>query len=163
MHLTRGGSKIYPKGADFKNKVRTFLGRPNWFSELSQITIKTLFWQNFQKKRFEALSRKCPKHKNLVFFGARSPSKLEYFGAEDAFGEILVSQKWISQNSTNGGPFGSAGGPIPEGGRAVRQTLLLLPPNSAPAFNYKLFLWIFITDLESSQGKEDKSFSARIH
>ena len=47
------------------------------------------------------------------------PSNLVYFGAKGAFRDILrsVNQKGISQNSLKGGPFGSAGGRIPEKGR----------------------------------------------
>ena len=55
------------------------------------------------------------------FFGAGSPSKLVYIGAKGAFRKILgsVGQKWISEKVSKGGPFGSAGGRIPEG-RGVR-------------------------------------------
>ena len=28
-----------------------FLGRPNWFSELSQINVKTLYWPTFRRRR----------------------------------------------------------------------------------------------------------------
>ena len=46
-------------------------------------------------------------------------SKLVHIGAKVASRKTLMSvgQKWISQNSTKDGPFGSAGGPIPESGR----------------------------------------------
>ena len=56
--------------------------------------------------------------KKLRFFGARSPSKLVYIGAEGAFRKILgsVRQKWISEKVSKGGPFGLAGGRIPGGG-----------------------------------------------
>ena len=56
--------------------------------------------------------------KKSRFFGARSPSKLVYIEAEGAFRKILgsVGQKWISEKVSKGGPFGSAGGRIPEGG-----------------------------------------------
>ena len=49
-------------------------------------------------------------------------------GAKGALRKILrsVSQKWISQNSTKGGLFGSAGGQIPEEGHPPP-----LPPKSA--------------------------------
>ena len=59
--------------------------------------------------------------------GARSPSKLVYIGAEGAFRKILgsVGQKWISEKVSKGGPFGSAGGRIPEGGGGR-------PPNAPP-------------------------------
>ena len=67
--------------------------------------------------------------KNSVFFGARSPSKLVYIGAKGAFRKILgsVCEKWISEKVSKGGPFGSAGGRIPEGGRPPPP-----PPKSAP-------------------------------
>ena len=54
----------------------------------------------------------------MRFFGARSPSKIAYIGAKGAFRKILgsVGQKWISEKVSKGGPFGSAGGQIPEGG-----------------------------------------------
>ena len=42
---------------------------------------------------------------------------LVYIGAKGAFRKILgsVGQKWISEKVSKGGPFGSAGGRIPEG------------------------------------------------
>ena len=51
--------------------------------------------------------------KKLRFFLARAPpSKLVYIDTKGAFRKNLgsVSQKWIAQNSTKRGPFGSAGG-----------------------------------------------------
>ena len=59
--------------------------------------------------------------KIAFFFGARSPSKLAYIGAEGAFRKFLgsVGQKRISEKVSKGGPFGSAGGRIPEGGGGV--------------------------------------------
>ena len=60
---------------------------------------------------------------NCFFFGARSPSKLVYIGAEGAFRKILgsVGQKWISEKVSKGGLFGSAGDRIPERGRPQSQ------------------------------------------
>ena len=48
----------------------------------------------------------------------RRLSKLAYIGLKGASRNISrsVNQKWISQNRTKGGPIGSAGGRIPEGG-----------------------------------------------
>ena len=71
--------------------------------------------------------------KKMRFFGARSPSKIAYIGAEGAFRKILgsVGQKWISEKVSKGGPFGSAGGQIPEGGRPPPPPRT--PPKSAPA------------------------------
>ena len=71
----------------------------------------------------------------MRFFGARSPSKIAYIGAKGAFRKILgsVGQKWISEKVSKGGPFGSAGGQIPEG-EGVRPP----PPKSAPASNHKM-------------------------
>ena len=145
---SRGGSRIFSReGWIFEkfSKILTtffFLGRPNWFFELSQSTVLRLFWQNFlrrrqifektvKKNRFWALFEKFWQ-KNCVFFGARSPSKLVYIGAEGAFRKILgsVRQKWISEKVSKGGPFGSAGGRIPEGGGGgVR------PPAPPPPLN----------------------------
>ena len=121
-------SRCYKSGADlgfsrggliFKkiSKILTtfFLGRPNRFFELSQSTILPLFWQNFlcrrqilkknsQKSRFWALFAKILTKKSR-FFGAGSPSKLVYIGAEGAFRKILgsVCQKWISEKVSKGG------------------------------------------------------------
>ena len=67
----------------------------------------------------------------MRFFGARSPSKIAFIGAEGAFRKVLgsVGQKWISEKVSKGGPFGSAGGQIPEGGRPPPPPP---PPKSAP-------------------------------
>ena len=56
--------------------------------------------------------------KELRFFGARCPLKLVYIGAEGAFKNFFKvrPQEWILENSRQGGPFGSGGGRIPEGG-----------------------------------------------
>ena len=71
----------------------------------------------------------------MRFFGARSPSKIAFIGAEGAegaFRKILgsVSQKWIFEKASKGGPFGSAGGQIPEGAGASAPPRP--PPKSAP-------------------------------
>ena len=57
----------------------------------------------------------------------RRLSKLAYIGLKGASRNISrsVNQKWISQNRTKGGPIGSAGGRIPEGGG--------VPPKSSVA------------------------------
>ena len=62
---------------------------------------------------------------HLRFFGACSPSKIAYIGAKGAFRKILgsVGQKWISEKVSKGGPFGSAGGQIPERGEGVVEHL----------------------------------------
>ena len=56
--------------------------------------------------------------KSRFFFGARFPSNLVYIGAQGAFRKILgsVGKNWISEKVSKGGPFGSTGGRIPEGG-----------------------------------------------
>ena len=125
---TRGGSRIFSRGGGriFKknSKILTtfFLGRPNWFLELSQSTFLPTFWLNFLRRR--QISEKTVKKavfghflknfdkKIAFFFGARSPSKLVYIGTKGAFRKILgsVGQKWISEKVSKGGPFGSAGG-----------------------------------------------------
>ena len=148
--LTRGGSRIFSRGGRiFKkfSKILTtfffFLGRPNWFFELSQSPYfapilakfsapQANFWKNSQKAVFGNFLKNFDK-KIAFFFGARSPSKLVYIGAEGAFRKILgsVRQKWISEKVSKGGPFGSAGGRIPEGG-GVRPPPTRPPPKSAP-------------------------------
>ena len=65
----RGGSKIFSRGGGgriFKkfSKILTtfvFLGRPNWFFELSQSTVLPLLWQNFLRRRqsFEKTVKKA--------------------------------------------------------------------------------------------------------
>ena len=92
------------------------------------------FKKTVKKSRFWALFEKFWQ-KNRVFFGARSPSKLEYIDAKSAFRKVLgsVGQKWISEKVSKGGPFGSAGGWIPEEGGNVRKTAP--PPKPAPGFN----------------------------
>ena len=89
-------------------------------------TVLPQFWLNFLRRRqiFKKTVKKAVfghflkifDKKNRVFFGARSPSKLVYIGAKGAFRKILgsVGQKWISDKVSKGGPFGSAGGRIPE-------------------------------------------------
>ena len=44
-----------------------FLVRPNWFSELSQITIKTPFWPNFLR-RMQIFEKNRPRKTFLGFF-----------------------------------------------------------------------------------------------
>ena len=87
------------------------------------------FWKNSQKSRFWALFEKFWQ-KNRVFFGARSPSKLVYIGAKGALRKTLgsVGQKWSSEKVSKGGPFGSAGGRIPEGGGGRGFVRLPAPP-----------------------------------
>ena len=67
-------------------------------------------------------------YKKLRFLGARSPLKLVYNGIQGAFRKIFGSacQKSISQKSTKGRFFGSAGGRILEGGASAH------PSKSAP-------------------------------
>ena len=64
--------------------------------------------------------------KKLRFFGTHALSKLISIGAKGAFRKILgsVGQKWISEKVPKGGPFGLAGGRIPEEGG--------LPPPAPP-------------------------------
>ena len=54
--LYRRGSRNFSRGADFQKSFENFddlffLERPNWFFELSQTTIKTLFWPIFLRRR----------------------------------------------------------------------------------------------------------------
>ena len=121
MSMTRGGSFSRGGGGRIFKKISKilttfFLGQPNWFFELSQSTVLPLFWQYFLRRRqiFEKTVKKQKKAVKKQF--ARSPSKLVYIGAEGPFRKILgsVGQKWISEKVSKGGPFGSAGGRIPE-------------------------------------------------
>ena len=70
------------------------------FSRHSQKTMKRLFWQKFLRCR-QMLTKKSG------FFGACSPSKLEYSRANGAFRKILelVGQKWMSEIITEGDTF----------------------------------------------------------
>ena len=101
-----------------------------------------VLWQNFLRHRqiFEKTVKKAVfghflknfDKKIAFFFGARSPSKLVYIGAKGALRKTLgsVGQKWISEKVSKGGPFGSAGGQIPEGGGGFFR--LPAPPKSTP-------------------------------
>ena len=120
--LCRGGSRIFSRGGGggFKKKFENlddlfFLGRPNSFFELSQSSVLPPFWLNFLHRRqiFEKIVKKVVfghflknfDKKIAFFFGAGSPSKLVYIGAEGAFRKILgsVGQKWISEKVSKGG------------------------------------------------------------
>ena len=76
-----------------------------------QKAILGTFWKMFTKK-----SRFC---------GARALLKISIYWRQKRLKKNfrVRHQKCISKNSTKGGPFGSAGGRIPEGGGCVR-----LPP-----------------------------------
>ena len=134
--IIRGGSRIFSRGggADFRKIFQNFDDLFFFFRSTKLIfwalpkhcfapilakfsAPQANFWKNSQKSRFWALFEKVWQ-KNCVFFGARCPPKLVYIGAEGAFRKILgsVRQKWISEKVSKGGPFGSAGGRIPEGG-----------------------------------------------
>ena len=135
VQCSKGGSRIFSRGgADFQKSFQnfdlfSFLGRPNRFFELSQSTVLPLFWRNFLRRReiFEKRVKKavfghCLKNfdkKNRFFLARAPPPNLVYIGAKGAFRKILgsVGQKWISEKVSKGGPFGSAGGRIPEGGK----------------------------------------------
>ena len=122
--ICRGGSRIFSRGgADFQSTVfpllwQKFLRRRQIFEKTVKKAVFGHFLKNFDKKI-------------AFFFGARSPSKLVYIGAKGAFRKILgsVGQKWISEKVSKGGPFGSAGGRIPEKGASAPSPP---PPKSAP-------------------------------
>ena len=127
-----------------------FLGRSNWFFELFR---RQVFEKTVKKNVFGHFLKNFDK-KNRVFFGARSPSKLIYIGAQGAFRKYLgtVGQKWICEKLSKGGPFGSAGGRIPEQ-RASAPT----PPPPPPPLNPPLLFCIldfidFFATLCLSQG-----------
>ena len=131
MNLHRGGSRIFSRGG----------GGGRIFKKSSKI-LTTFFFRSTTKLIFRALPKHCfapilakfkkkqskkpffwhflknVDKKIAFFFGARSPSKLVYIGAQGAFRKIVgsVGQKWISEKVSVGGPFGSSRGRIPEGG-----------------------------------------------
>ena len=48
-----GADQVFSRDADlkkFEKLVELFLGRLNWYSELSQITRKSPFWPNFLRR-----------------------------------------------------------------------------------------------------------------
>ena len=85
LGISRGGD--FQK--NFKNFVDLFfLNRPNWFSEVLQITIKTPIWPSFPRRMqiFEKRSKTAflgtfwkMLTKKSRFFGARSPFKTSIF------------------------------------------------------------------------------------
>ena len=82
LGFSRGGFRFSKK----KTILLTFfLGRPNWFSELSYITIKNPFWPNFlgRRQNFEKTGQK------VAFFGARSPLKVSIYWRQNAFRKFL--------------------------------------------------------------------------
>ena len=83
--------------------------------------------------------------KKSRFFGARSASELVFIGAKGALRKILVSvgQKWISEKVSKGGPFGSAGGRIPEGGGGGA---------SAPGADSTLPVFVFKSETDNFNG-----------
>ena len=105
------------------NFVYFFVGRANWFSELSQSTKKPCCEQNFSAAG-NILKKKAKKAflgtfwkfltKKLRFLARSPPLNLVYIGAEGSFRKRDCQPKWISQNSSKGGPFVSSGGRIPE-------------------------------------------------
>ena len=80
LGFSRGGRRIFKK---FSKILTTFffLGRSDWFSELSQSSKKTLFWPNFLRRRqfFEKKVKKAVfghfenLTKKIAFFLARGP------------------------------------------------------------------------------------------
>ena len=74
LRKTRGGSRIFLRGGWFSKTMATFfLGRPNWFSELSQTTIRTLIWPNFLRR--SPIFEKRPKKAFLGTFWKISTKK----------------------------------------------------------------------------------------
>ena len=83
----RSGFRIFSR-ADFQKKwkfCRHFLSRSNWFPELSQSTIKTPFLPKLRLFVWHILENVEQKWR---FFGARSPSKLVYIGAEEGLEKL---------------------------------------------------------------------------
>ena len=105
---TRRGSRIFSRG-DFQT---FFLGWSNWFFELTKITVNTPLWPNLlRRKVFLAIFWQILT-KNVRFFGSRFSLKISInWRQRRLYKKCRVrQQKWVSQNSTEHGPFGSAGG-----------------------------------------------------
>ena len=92
------------------------------------------FWPNFLRCRHQNFEKTDPKYVFRIFFGkcllrncvflARAPpapSKLVFLGAKGTFRKVegSCSQKWISENCTNGESFESAGVESLRGGRPL--------------------------------------------
>ena len=91
-------------------------------------------WKTGQKRRFRHFLEKVDQ--KIAIFRRARPLKISIFGA---FRKILasVSQKWISQNSTKGGPFGSAWDQIPDKGSGC------IPPH--PQIRPCIVAWFYWT------------------
>ena len=117
----RGGSRIFSSlegGGDFQKIVENFV---EFFFELCQSTVLSLFWPNFlhrrqnfektfQKRRFWALFGKFwPKY--CVFSTRAHPFKTSIYWRQRRFYKFfrVHHQKWISQNSTKRVPLGRQG------------------------------------------------------
>ena len=106
-----------------------------------QSTKKSLFWPKLLRRRQNCEQKQAKKAlfgnflpKKSLFFRRALPLKLSVDWSRKNLGSI--SQNWISQNSSKGGPFGSAGGRIPKSA-----------PKSAPATariraKPRTFFWI---------------------
>ena len=139
LGFSRGGGRIFKKISKILTTFFFFRSTKLIFRALPKHCFAPIlakfsapqanFWKKKVKKPFLGTFWKILTKKNRVFFGARSPSKLVYIGAKGAFRKILgsVGQQWISEKVSKGGPFGSAGGRIPEGEASAP-----LPPLNPP-------------------------------
>ena len=141
---------IYQQSCYFLNRVWSvaYLGFSRGWERIFQIISKNLSTFFLFLRFIKLIFRGLPSHPRdtyLAIFSAllakvwkktgqkrRSPLKISIYWREGSFRKFLVSvsQKLISQNSTKGGPFSSAGVRIP-GGRVH-------PP--PPPFNPPLVL-----------------------
>ena len=106
--------------------------------------ISAKFCGKFLKKQSKAVFETFLKNfdqKIAFFFGARSPSKLVYIGANGAFRKILgsVGQKWISEKVSKGDPLGRQGVESLKGGVRPPPSFPLNPPLITYFFQSLLF------------------------
>ena len=137
--------KYVRRGGGFSKKSWNFswllLGRPNWFFELSQITLKTLFWPNFLRRG--QLFQKTVQKAFLGTFWKISTKKLRFSARAPALNLVYISafrkiwrsviQKWISQYSTKGDHLSR---------QAVKSLRRGPPPPPPPKKKNPVLVWV---------------------
>ena len=120
LGFSRGGGRIFKK---FSKILTTFFFRSTKliFRALPKHCFAPIlakfsapqanFWKNSQKSRFWALFEKF--WQKIAFFWRALPLKNSIYWRRS------VGQKGISEKVSKGGPFGSAGGRIPEEGASA--------------------------------------------
>ena len=118
--VSRGGSRVFSRGAEFSKTFKNHFFR---FTKLIYRTLADPILTNFFGHFLKNLDKQI-----AFFFGARSPSKLVYIGANVAFNQVLgsVGQKWTFKKYQRDP---RAGGQKPE----EKRPLPLNPPVAAGA------------------------------